>query len=348
VKNCLVTGGLGFIGSHFIRQLLEKDPHVTVVNLDLLTYAGNPDNLADIKSNRYHFQQGDINDSALVEGLLNGYSIDTVVNFAAESHVDRSIMEPEIFLRTNVMGTFTLLEAARKCWKGLQDVRLHHISTDEVYGSLGPKDPAFTEETRYDPSSPYSASKAAADHLVRAYHRTYHMPVTISNCSNNFGPNQYPEKLIPLGILLSEAGKPIQIYGDGLQRRDWLYVEDHCEAILLILRKGKPGETYNIGGDNERTNLEVAESIRNAVSNMTGKPCPAPEFVKDRPGHDVRYAINFGKIYTKLGWLPRHSLSEGIRKTVDWYLSNKPWVEAVQKKKEYSDWMVKQYTGTKP
>lgn len=343
MKNVLVTGGCGFIGSHFIRMLLAKDPKVLIVNLDALTYCGNISNLEDVKSDRHIFKQGDIGDRELVEGLFASYEIDTVVNFAAESHVDRSIIDPEIFLRTNVMGTFTLLEAARKRCQGRHAVHFHHVSTDEVYGSLAENDPAFTEKTPYDPSSPYSASKASADHLVRAYHRTYGLPITISNCSNNFGPNQYPEKLIPLSILRSTAGKPIQIYGNGQQKRDWLYVTDHCEAILLILGKGKPGETYNIGGGNERTNLDVAEEIRSRVSVATKERCPHVEFVKDRPGHDLRYAINFEKLYKATGWLPRHSFSEGIRKTVDWYLGSKSWVEAVQKKKDYGDWMVRQY-----
>lgn len=342
----LVTGSAGFIGSHFVRTLLAKDPKALVVGLDALTYCGNAANLEDVKSDRYVFRQGDIGNRKLVDSLLMSFQIDTIVNFAAESHVDRSILEPDVFVRTNVLGTQTLLEAARHFWRQTSiKGRLHHISTDEVYGSLGPKDPAFTEKTPYDPSSPYSASKAAADHLVRAYHRTYQLPVTISNCSNNFGPNQYPEKLIPLSILRLIEGKPIQLYGDGLQQRDWLYVTDHCEAILEIMAKGTPGETYNVGGDNERSNAQVAHTIMSCVSDVTGEECPSPTFIKDRPGHDRRYAINFSKLYKETGWLPRHGFAEGIRLTVAWYFENSAWVDGVRKKKEYADWMTKQYTG---
>lgn len=341
----LVTGAAGFIGSHFVRTLLAKNPKALVVGLDALTYCGNSANLADVKSDRYIFKQGDICDRKVVDELFSIYNINAVIHFAAESHVDRSVLEPDVFVKTNVLGTQTLLEAARHFWqKASIKGHLHHVSTDEVYGSLGPKDPAFTEKTAYDPSSPYSASKAAADHLVRAYHRTYHLPVTISNCSNNFGPNQYPEKLIPLSILRLLEGKPIQLYGDGLQCRDWLYVTDHCEAIIEILKKGTPGETYNVGGSHERTNIEVAQTIMEVVVFLTQKEGPPPIFIKDRPGHDRRYAINFEKLYKATGWLPRHTFAEGIAKTVAWYLKNSAWVDGVRKRKEYADWMTKQYT----
>lgn len=342
----LVTGSAGFIGSHFVRTLLEKNPKALIVGLDALTYCGNAANLSDVKSDRYIFKQGDICDRKLVDEIFSVYNINAVVHFAAESHVDRSVLEPDVFVKTNVLGTQTLLEAARYAWKkaGAHN-RFHHVSTDEVYGSLSKSDPAFTEKTPYDPSSPYSASKAAADHLVRAYYRTYGLPITISNCSNNFGPNQYPEKLIPLSILRLFEGKPIQLYGDGLQCRDWLYVTDHCEAILEIMEKGTLGETYNVGGDNERTNVEVAQAIMSCVWDITKKEPPPPLFIKDRPGHDRRYAVNFSKLYKHTGWLPRHTFSEGIRKTVEWYFTNPVWVADVRKRKEYADWMVKQYTG---
>lgn len=339
----LVTGSCGFIGSHFVRTVLASDPKVGVVGLDALTYCGNPENLSDVKSDRYIFKQGDIGDRKLVDQLFHAYQIDTIVHFAAESHVDRSVLEPDIFVRTNVLGTQVLLEAARHYWKKTGGGRFHHVSTDEVYGSLGKGDPAFTEKTPYDPSSPYSASKAAADHLVRAYHRTYGLNITISNCSNNFGPNQYPEKLIPLSILRSLEGKPIELYGDGLQCRDWLYVEDHCLAILKILDAGRPGETYNVGGSSERMNIEVAGTIAELVLKATRKGCPPPQFIKDRPGHDRRYAINFEKLYKETGWLPRHSFGEGMRRTVEWYIKNPSWVLGIRQRKTYADWMTKQY-----
>jgi len=338
----LVTGGCGFIGANFIHLALEKLPGCRIINLDKLTYAGNPANLAEFAENpRYHLVKGDINDRQLLDHLFIKEKIDTVVHFAAESHVDRSITGPGEFIRTNIDGTFTLLEAARQAWsdqteKGAQskNYRFLHVSTDEVYGSLGVTG-YFTETTPYDPRSPYSASKAAADHLARAYFHTYGLPVMVTNCSNNYGPYQFPEKLIPLIINNALEGRPLPVYGDGKNVRDWLYVTDHCQALLTVLEKGKPGDTYNIGGNNERQNLEIVETICDLVDERVGKldnhkpRRSLINFVKDRPGHDRRYAIDAGKIARELGWQPAISFDDGIRQTIDWYLENRPWMEAV-------------------
>jgi dTDP-glucose 4,6-dehydratase len=335
--NILVTGGCGFIGSNFIRQrLLESgSPVARIVNLDLLSYAGNPANLADLASDpRYVFARGDIADAPLAARLLSEHAIDAVVNFAAESHVDRSIDSPEPFIQTNVLGTMRLLDAARRHWNALTEARrtsfrFLHVSTDEVYGSLGPGAPAFTEETPFSPNSPYAASKAASDHLVRAYHHTYGLPVLTSNCSNNYGPYQFPEKLVPLMILNALDGKDLPVYGDGGQVRDWLYVADHCEAIWSILKRGRPGETYNVGGLNEKTNLEVVNRICSLLDRQPrpdGHPRSAQiKRVTDRPGHDRRYAIDPAKLCRELGWKPRESFETGLEKTVAWYLENRTW-----------------------
>lgn len=328
----LVTGGAGFIGSNFIWYMLGKYPEVEIVNLDLLTYAGNPENLKAFENDpRYRFVKGDITDAAVVDSLVA--ECEAVVHFAAESHVDRSILGPEAFVQTNIIGTFTLLEAARKYTR-----RFHHVSTDEVFGSLTTDAPAFHEATPYDPRSPYSASKAGSDHLVRAYHHTYGLPVTISNCSNNYGPYHFPEKLIPLAITNLLVGKKVPVYGDGAQVRDWLYVEDHARAIALILEKGRIGETYCIGGDGERENIWIVKELLG----LLGKDEASIEYVKDRPGHDLRYAINFNKIQTELGWQPSVSLGEGLIKTVEWFKSNETWWKNV-KSGEYQKYYEKQY-----
>ena len=311
----LVTGGAGFIGSNFIHHILEKYPEYEVVNLDILTYAGNVENLKRWEGDaRYRFVKGDICDASLVDSLVSG--CDIVVHFAAESHVDRSIWGPEAFVRTNVLGTFVLLESARKHGK-----RFHHISTDEVFGSLGPDDPAFNESTPYDPRSPYSASKAASDHLVRSYFHTYGLPVTISNCSNNYGPYHFPEKLIPLAITNLLSGKKVPVYGDGRQVRDWLFVADHCTAVDLIIREGKIGETYCIGGRSERENIWIVTKL----IEILGLDESMIEFVADRAGHDRRYAIDSSKIRTELGWESSVSLEEGLQKTVKWFRENESW-----------------------
>ena len=318
--NILVTGGAGFIGSNFIRFILETYPEDTVTNLDVLTYAGNPENLSEYRNDtRYRFERGDICDAGRVDRLVA--ECDAVVHFAAESHVDRSILGPEAFVRTNVVGTFTLLEAARKYKK-----RFHHVSTDEVFGSLGPDDAPFHEGTPYDPRSPYSASKASSDHLVRAYFHTFDLPVTLSNCSNNYGPYHFPEKLIPLAItnLIEEGHVPV--YGDGRQVRDWLYVEDHCRAIDMILRRGRIGETYCIGGDGERENIWIVKRLLEAL----GLGEDRIEYVTDRPGHDRRYAIDFSKIRTELGWQPSVDLETGLRKTVTWFQEHEAWWQRVK------------------
>jgi dTDP-glucose 4,6-dehydratase len=354
MKNVLVTGGAGFIGSNFVRYLLDasRDPQVQVVNLDALTYAGSLENLKDLPHGERHvFVQGDICDRELVPNLLRQHRIDTIVHFAAETHVDRSILGPEPFIQTNVYGTFNLLEAARQVWlveKSLpvERVRFHHVSTDEVYGTLSPEDSAFSETTPYAPNSPYAASKAASDHLARSYQHTYGLPVTISNCSNNYGPRQFPEKLIPLIILNALSEKPLPVYGDGQQIRDWLYVTDHCEAIYLILTKGKPGETYNVGGNNQPPNLTIIETICDLLDEI--KPLAESrrkliQFVTDRPGHDRRYAMNISKIQHELGWHPRHTLTDGLLTTVQWILENPAWVDAIQKQHEYQTWLTKNY-----
>jgi dTDP-glucose 4,6-dehydratase len=338
MRTILVTGGAGFIGGCFVRMLLDARD-VRIVNLDKLTYAGNLDSLPGASLNpHYQFIEGDICDGALVSKLYQEYEPTAVVNFAAESHVDRSIDGPRDFLETNVRGTFELLLAARVYWEGLEGAaksgfRFLHVSTDEVFGSLGPTG-KFSETTPYAPNSPYSASKAAADHFVRAFHHTYGLPTLATNCSNNYGPYQFPEKLIPLMILNALTGKKLPVYGDGKNIRDWLYVEDHCRAILRVLEAAKPGETYNIGGNAEHTNLEVVHAICDAVDalrpNLPHAPCRSLlNFVKDRPGHDRRYAIDASKIERELGWRPRENFESGLRRTVEWYLNNDEWVERV-------------------
>jgi len=354
MRNVLVTGGAGFIGSNFIRFLLNVEPDVQVVNLDVLSYAGSFENLKNLPfPERHIFIKGDICDRSLVDQLFDAHKIDTVVHFAAETHVDRSIHSPEIFLRTNVEGTFTLLEAARRFWLSekilsTDDLRFHHISTDEVFGFLKPDDPAWTEDMPYAPSSPYSASKAASDHYVRSYGHTYSLPYSITNCSNNYGPYQFPEKLIPLMILNAQDGKTLPIYGDGGQIRDWLFVEDHCEAIWTVLRKGRLGQTYNIGGGSQPTNLEIVQHLCAAMDELLPHSpfCPHSSlmrFVPDRPGHDRRYAIDFTKIKTQLGWQPKQSLGTGLQKTIEWYLSNPDWVSAIRQQQDYQLWLERNY-----
>lgn len=317
MSTLLVTGGMGFIGSHFIRYWMRRHPEDRVVNYDLLTYAGNPDNLAALRDHPgYRFVRGDIADAAAVNRVFDEENVETVVHFAAESHVDRSISDPSAFVRTNVLGTQCLLEAARN--KGVR--RFVHISTDEVYGTLGPEG-LFTEETPLAPNSPYSASKAGSDLMVRAYGETYGLPVFITRCSNNYGSYQYPEKLIPTIITRALNDQPIPVYGDGLNVRDWLYVEDHCSAVERVLLSGKPGQVYNVGGSNERTNVEIARTILG----LLGKPESLLRFVADRPGHDRRYAIDAGKIRKELGWQPRYSFEEGISQTVEWYIERQDW-----------------------
>ncbi len=320
----LVTGGCGFIGSNFIRYFLRSHPDYSLINADKLTYAGNLENLSDVShSPRYHFIRGDIADAARMEDLINK-GIDAIVNFAAESHVDRSIEDPSAFMKTNVFGTFVLLEAVRKVFPK-QRIRFLHVSTDEVYGSLGDTG-AFTEETPLAPNSPYSASKTAADLLVRAYHHTYGIPATITRCSNNYGPYQFPEKLIPLMISNALEDKELPIYGDGMQVRDWIYVEDHCRALDLVLHQGKEGEIYNIGGRSEKPNLTVAKTILDRL----GKPHSLLRFVADRPGHDRRYAIDFSKIERELGWKPSASFEDGIGLTVEWYQTHRDWWKKIR------------------
>ncbi len=354
MKNVLVTGGAGFIGSNFIRFLQAHEKDVQVINLDALTYAGSLLNLEDIPDlDRHIFIRGDICDRSLVDDILHQYSIDTIVHFAAETHVDRSILGPGQFIQTNVIGTYTLLEAARQSWMvdhtvPMDMVRFHHVSTDEVFGTLSPDDPPFNEETAYSPRSPYAASKAASDHLVRAYHHTYGLPVTISNCTNNYGPYQFPEKLIPLMILHARDGKPLPVYGDGQQVRDWLFVDDHCEAIWKILREGKIGQTYAIGGDNQPANLVIVETICEIMDEVSGNSPHVPhrqliQFVADRPGHDRRYDMDITKIRTELGWEPRQTLTTGLVQTVQWYLDHPDWVESVSRQADYQGWLQQNY-----
>lgn len=354
MKNVLVTGGAGFIGSNFVRFLQAHEKDVQVINLDALTYAGSLLNLEDIPDlDRHIFIRGDICDRSLVDDILHQYSIDTIVHFAAETHVDRSILGPGQFIQTNVIGTYTLLEAARQSWMvdhtvPLDMVRFHHVSTDEVFGTLSPDDPPFNEETAYSPRSPYAASKAASDHLVRAYHHTYGLPVTISNCTNNYGPYQFPEKLIPLIILHARDGKPLPVYGDGQQVRDWLFVDDHCEAIWQILREGKIGQTYAIGGDNQPANLVIVETICEIMDEVSGNSPHVPhrqliKFVADRPGHDRRYDMDITKIRTELGWGPRQTLTTGLAQTVQWYLDHPDWVESVSRQADYQGWLQQNY-----
>jgi dTDP-glucose 4,6-dehydratase len=342
MQNVLVTGAAGFIGANFVRCLLRERPTVKIVALDALTYAGRRENLTE--HSRNIFVHGNICDRALVERLLREHAIDTLVHFAAESHVDRSILGPEAFVQTNVVGTFQLLEAVRAV--GIQ--RFHHVSTDEVFGSLSSTDPAFTETTPYDPRSPYSASKAASDHLVRAYVHTYKLPATITNCSNNYGPFQFPEKLIPLMILNALAGKSLPVYGDGQQVRDWLYVEDHCEALVAVLEKGRVGETYNIGGGVQPTNIEVVRQLCGILDELCPQSPHKPhanliKYVTDRPGHDRRYAMNIDKIANELGWRPRFTLEQGMRLTVKWYLDNAAWVKTIQQTGDFKQWMNRNY-----
>ncbi|WP_018900908.1 dTDP-glucose 4,6-dehydratase [Rhizobium sp. 2MFCol3.1] len=346
------TGGAGFIGSNFVLDWMAESDE-TVVNVDKLTYAGNLENLASIDGDARHvFVQGDIGDAKLMATLLSEYKPRAIVNFAAESHVDRSIHGPADFIQTNVVGTFNLLESVRTYWATLSDTeklsfRFLHVSTDEVYGSLGKNDPAFVETNRYEPNSPYSASKASSDHLVRAYHHTYGLPVLTTNCSNNYGPFHFPEKLIPLCILNALSGKPLPIYGDGQQIRDWLYVTDHCSAIRLVLESGRLGETYNVGGWNEMSNLDVVNTLCLILDELKpridGKPYATQiTFVKDRPGHDRRYAIDATKLEKELGWKPAETFETGIRKTVLWYLEHQNWVENVTTG-AYKHWVGKQY-----
>ena len=348
----LVTGGAGFIGANFVMNWLVQSDE-TVVNLDLLTYAGNLQNLSSLSSDQRHiFVHGDIADSTLVNGLLTQYQPRAIINFAAESHVDRSIHGPEDFIQTNIIGTFRLLEAVRAYWNGLNEeakknFRFLHVSTDEVYGSLSKTEPAFSETHRYEPNSPYSASKAASDHLVRAYHHTYGLPTLTTNCSNNYGPYHFPEKLIPLMIVNALADKPLPVYGDGQQIRDWLYVKDHCSAIRRVLADGRMGEVYNIGGCNEKPNIEIVHTICGLLDELRprsdGKSYREQvAYVTDRPGHDRRYAIDAGKIESELGWKPDETFETGIRKTVQWYLDNQDWVSNVQSG-SYRSWVEKNY-----
>jgi dTDP-glucose 4,6-dehydratase len=350
----LVTGGAGFIGGNFVLNWLSNSGAEGIVNLDKLTYAGNLATLDSLKNDARHvFIQGDIGDTELVSALLKQYRPRAIINFAAESHVDRSIHGPAEFMQTNILGTFNLLECAREYWNGLSDsekaqFRFHHVSTDEVYGTLSLTDPAFTELNSYEPNSPYSASKAASDHLVRAWFHTYGFPVVTTNCSNNYGPYHFPEKLIPLVILNALNGKPLPIYGDGQQIRDWLYVGDHCSAIVEVLEKGKLGKTYNIGGWNEKANIDVVKTICQILDGLKprsdGKSYAEQiTFVADRPGHDRRYAIDASKIERELGWRPAETFDTGIRKTVQWYLDNPVWVEGVVSG-SYRDWLKKQYS----
>ncbi len=340
-RSVLVTGGAGFIGGTFLRRLLQSEWSGNLINLDLLTYAGNLDSLREIADfSNYTFEHGDIQNRDLVGRLLREHDCNAIVNFAAESHVDRSISEPTAFVKTNVLGTFQLLDAALEYWKTLPEERQRrfrflHISTDEVYGSLG-ETGKFHETTAYAPNSPYSASKASSDHFVRAYHHTYGLPTLITNCSNNYGPYQFPEKLIPLMTLNAIEGKPLPVYGKGENVRDWLHVEDHCDALRLVLERGRPGEVYNVGGDCEQSNLDVVHTICDTVDRLAGLRSDGSrrqlvKFVQDRPGHDLRYAIDFNKLRTELGWQPSFNFATGIEQTVRWYLENREWVDRVSK-----------------
>ena len=335
MRRLLVTGGAGFIGSNFVRYWLQRHPDDRLINLDALTYAGNPDNLRGLEDNpNYCFVHADIGDRERVSAVFHAERIDCVVNFAAESHVDRSILGPDAFIKTNINGTFNLLEVARAAWGAdVAEQRFLHVSTDEVYGSLTPDEPPFTETHRYQPNSPYSASKAASDHLVRAYHHTYGLPVLTTNCSNNYGPYQFPEKLIPLVIMNALDGKPLPIYGDGRNIRDWLYVEDHCSGIEAVLERGRVGEVYNIGGSNEWANIDIVKLICDRLDALRPGPSPYRELithVADRPGHDRRYAIDSSKMMAELGWQPAHRFETGIEATLAWYLANLDWCERVR------------------
>ncbi|MDA5192513.1 dTDP-glucose 4,6-dehydratase [Govanella unica] len=347
----LVTGGAGFIGSNFIIEWLQQSPS-RVINVDKLTYAGNLQNLSCLAETEPHiFCHGDIADQGFIESLLTEHKPTAIINFAAESHVDRSIHGPGDFIQTNVVGTFNLLQATRNYWEKLEGedkatFRFLHVSTDEVYGSLAPQDPAFCETTAFAPNSPYSASKAASDHMVRAWHHTYGLPVLTTNCSNNYGPFQFPEKLIPLMIINALNGKPLPIYGDGLNVRDWLYVKDHCAAIRVVLDKGRLGETYNIGGYNEKTNIEIVTTICDILDDLQPNPAGSYKrlitYVTDRPGHDRRYAIDAQKMKNELGWTPDDTFETGIRKTIEWYLNNLTWLESVTSG-DYRTWMDRNY-----
>lgn len=352
-RTLLVTGGAGFIGSCFVLQRIAAGDRV--INLDKLTYSGNLENLKTVEENPlYVFIQGDIGDENVVRRILASYMPDAVVNFAAESHVDRSIVDPDIFVRTNVLGTEVLLRTVKDWWLTLNETkkvnfRFHHVSTDEVYGTLGPDDPAFTEKTPYAPNSPYSASKASSDHFARAFFETYALPVLITNCSNNYGPRQFPEKLIPLMTLNAVQGKPLPIYGNGSNIRDWLHVEDHCIAINKVLSEGKPGDVFNIGGKSERTNLTIVKNICSILDRIRPRTdgCSYAEqisFVRDRQGHDFRYAIDTSKIENELNWSPQHNFEEGLEETVAWYLDNAEWVSHVQSG-EYQKWIARNYEG---
>ena len=349
----LVTGAAGFIGSNFVLDWFDYSKE-EVISFDLLTYAGNLENLSSLSNNsHHHFVKGNISDRELLSQILKKYQVRAVINFAAESHVDRSIRGPGDFIETNIVGTYNLLESVRSYWNDLdansqKAFRLLHVSTDEVYGSLSQNEPAFSEKNRYEPSSPYSASKAASDHLVRAWHHTYDLPVLTTNCSNNYGPFHFPEKLIPLCILNALNGKSLPIYGDGQQIRDWLYVKDHCSAIRAVLEKGQLGETYNVGGWNEKTNLDVVKTLCSILDELRPKTDGTKyetqiTFVKDRPGHDKRYAIDATKLERELSWKPKETFETGIRKTVEWYLNNQDWVSHVMSG-EYKSWVQKQYT----
>jgi dTDP-glucose 4,6-dehydratase len=364
-RNVLITGGAGFIGANFVHHWLAESREGWVVVFDALTYAGNIDSLAGLdRDPRYLFVKGDICDEAAVRALLEQHHIDTLVHFAAESHVDRSILGPDDFIRTNIVGTHSLLKAAKALWIDKKTVaahRFHHVSTDEVYGSLGPKDPPFHETTPYSPNSPYSASKASSDHLVRAYHETYGLQTTVTNCSNNYGPYQFPEKLIPLTIVNILLGKPLPVYGDGLQVRDWLHVGDHCAAIALALTRGKSGEVYNIGGNSETTNIQIVRTLCELVDEQFAQrldlkqafpASPAVSgkraldlitHVRDRPGHDRRYAINYGKAERELEYAPARDLTQGLRATLEWFLANTGWWQAVMGR-DYAAWVQKNYT----
>ena len=350
-RHIMVTGGAGFIGSHVVRRLVKQYPDYLVVNVDKLTYAGNPENLADVDSlPNYRFEKADITDAEAMERIMHKYDIDGIIHLAAESHVDRSISDPLVFARTNVMGTLNLLETARRMWQEspecFEGKRFYHISTDEVYGALEMGSEMFVETTRYDPHSPYSASKASSDHFVRAYHDTYGMPTIVTNCSNNYGPNQFPEKLIPLFINNIRHRKPLPVYGKGLNVRDWLYVEDHAAAIDLIFHKGKAGDTYNIGGFNEWSNIDLIKQLCKEVDRQLGREPGESEqlitYVRDRAGHDLRYAIDATKLSKELGWKPSLQFEEGLRKTVKWYLDNQAWVDNITSG-AYQDYYRKMY-----
>jgi dTDP-glucose 4,6-dehydratase len=356
MRNVLVTGGTGFIGSNFVRYLLRSDAQLQVTNLDTLTYSGSLENLQELPNpDHYTFVKGDICDADLVRRLLREHAIDTIVHFAAETHVDRSILVPGQFVQANIVGTFTLLDAVRQVW--LKDasinkelIRFHHISTDEVFGSLAPDEPPWDEAASYAPKSPYAASKAAADHLVRAFGHTYGLPFTLTNCSNNYGPYQFPEKLVPLMIVNALDGKPLPIYGDGQQIRDWVYVEDHCEAIGLVLRRGRVGESYNVGGNCQLTNLEIVDALCDILDELQPASPFNPhsklkQYVADRPGHDRRYAMNTAKISRELGWKPAHDLRTGLLKTVRWYLDHPGWVDTIRRQKDYQAWLKQNYDG---